>query len=220
MKTKTFILAALSAWLLASCGSSKNSVAAASGNTQERVMPKQKGDPIEDKVKEYSSDGFKTESMAFTMYEVIYSYRQKLIANSDLVEIISEGVGSSSFAAEMNAQNAASIKYATAAGSVISGGMERDFGNLSANKSWDAFHGAYVQDVANFIMPLIKKEMKFYKKEGGNYVVKVGYTVDEAKAAEARAKAAEKALEDVADGQVFGESVRKYIKERINVNNE
>ena len=163
--------------------------------------------------KDYAKDGYKSTSMAYTMEEKITEFRLKLKANTNLVEIVSQGEGVSSFSAEMAAENAASIRYATAAGSVIKGGIEREFGNITEN--YDKFHGSYIQNVAKFIMPLLKKQMMFSKKEGGTYYVKVGFLLDENKAKEAREKACDEALNTIANGQVFGKSVRKYVDEEV-----
>lgn len=208
--------------LITSCGSSKKAQQYNVPYSQQPqvVVPSQPkgGDPVEQMVKEYTADGFKTESMAFTMYESIATFRQKLISNSNLVEIVSDGEGASSFSAEMQAQNAAAIKYATAAGSVITGGMERDFGKVEGG-AYDVFHGAYVQDVASFVMPLLQKNMKFVKKSGDNYVVRVGYILDENSASKARNKAFDEALKKAGDGMTLGEGVRKYVKEFVKPEN-
>lgn len=219
MKVVFSILSVVMMGLFVSCGSSKK-VQSPYGQYPQQpqvVVPSQpQGDPIEQKVKEYTADGFKSESMAFTMYESIAAFRQKLISNSNLVEIISDGIGASSFAAEMQAQNAAAINYATAAGSVINGGMERDFGTVDKdNGAYDVFHGAYIQDVATFVMPLLQKSMKFVKKDGNDYVVRIGYVLDENNAFQAREKAFDKALKKAGDGMTLGEGIRKYVKETV-----
>lgn len=198
--------------MLSGCSSSKS---ATNGNT-DKSMQKDNYETIERLAKEYKAEGFVSESMAYSMEEKIAAFRNKLVNNENLVEIVSEGKGASSFAAEMQAQNAAAIQYATAAGSVVKGGMERDFGNT--NENWDAFHGSYVQNVADFIMPLLKKEMKFTKREDNLYVVKIGYILDEKSALEARTKAYDEAMKKIAGGMAFGEGVRKYIEEVIRPN--
>ena len=166
----------------------------------------------------WSRDGYRSTSMAYTMEEKIAAYRLKLKNNPDLVELTSSGDGKSSFSAEMAAQNAAALLYATAAGSIIQGGIEREFGNLNGN--YDAFHGSYIQDVAKYIMPLLHKEMKFSKKDGNVYSVMVGYTLSEEKASEVREKAFDEALNEqkktIENGQDFGLKVRKYVKENVN----
>lgn len=223
MKKNLFVgLSLVLMGLIASCGSSKNAQQYSGVYPQQSqvVVPSQPkgGDPVEQMVKEYTADGFKSESMAFTMYESIATFRQKLISNSKLIEIISDGEGASSFSAEMQAQNAAAIKYATAAGSVIKGGMERDFGKVEG-EAYDVFHGAYVQDVASFVMPLLEKNMKFIKKSGNSYIVRVGYILDEAKALQARSKAFDTALKKAGDGMTLGGGIRKYVNEDIKPDN-
>ncbi len=166
----------------------------------------------------WENDGYRVSSMAFTMEEKIADYRMKIKSNPDLVELTSEGDGKSSFSAEMAAQNAAALQYATAAGSIIQGGIEREFGNI--DEDYDKFHGSYIQDVAKYIMPLLHKEMKFSKREAGKYYVIVGYTLSEEKAEEIREKAFDEALDKsqktIKNGQDFGLKVRKYVKENVN----
>lgn len=221
MKKFSFLAAVAFAALLSSCGGSKQMANAGyynnpypqQGYVAPQPNPVVEEDPVGDLVKQFTADGYKTQSMAYTMRESISKFRTKLQSNENLVEVISDGSGSSSFAAEMSALNAAGIKYATQAGSVVRGGMERDFGALG--KDYDNFHGTYVQNVAKFIMPLMKAEMTFVKKEQGKYTVRIGYLIDEAKAAEARRNAFNEALKDQANGQVFGENARKYVDEIV-----
>ena len=168
--------------------------------------------------KKWENDGFRVTSLAFSMEEKIADFRMKIKSNPDLVELTSEGEGKSSFSAEMAAQNAAALQYATAAGSIIQGGIEREFGNIG--EDYDKFHGSYIQDVAKYIMPLLHKEMTFSKKEAGIYYVKVGYTLSEERASEVREKAFDEALNEqqktIKNGQDFGLKVRKYVKENVN----
>lgn len=197
--------------LFISCGSSKSITEGKDNHSSKAVSQL---------VKQFTDEGYKSSSMAFTMEEEITAFRKKLLSNSNLVEIFSEGKGPSSFAAEMAAQNAASIQYATAAKSVIEGGMEREFASTAENggPNYEVFHGAYTQNVASFITPLLKKEMKFSKLENGNYYVKIGYLIDENKASIAREKAFDKSLEKLANGQMIGEAIRKYVKEIVKPN--
>lgn len=204
MKKFTFFATIALAMSMLSCGSSKH--VANDGTIVEE-------DPVGNMVKEYTADGYKNQSMAYTMRESITKFRNKLQSNENLIEVISDGSGSSSFAAEMEALNAAAIKYAAQAGSTVRGGMEREFGSLG--KDYDNFHGAFVQNVAKFIMPLMKAEMTFVKQSQNGYSVRIGYIIDEDKAREARHNAFDEALKDQAHGMVFGENVRKYIDEVV-----
>lgn len=216
---KISILAVIGgAMLLGSCGGAKQMVTYTPQPIQAPVASPYNGtiieeDPVGDLVKQFTADGYKSQSMAYTMREIINKFRTKVQSNENLVEIISDGSGASSFAAEMSAANAACLKYATQAGSVVRGGMERDFGSLG--KDYDNFHGTYVQNVAKFVMPLLKAEMTFVKKEQNKYFVRIGYTLDEVKAAQARNNAFNEALQDEANGQIFGEQARKYVNEIV-----
>lgn len=168
---------------------------------------------VKELVAQYTAEGYKTQSMAYSMTESMTKFREKLQSNKNFIEIISDGSGASSFAAEMEALNAAGIKYATQAGSVIRGGMEREFGSLG--NDYDKFHGTYVQNVAKFIMPMMRAEMTFVKKEQNTYHVRIGYIIDEEQAKEARHNALNETLKEQAAGQVFGENVRKFVDETV-----
>ena len=221
---KFFILGMVAlAMFFQSCGGSKQVANAGyynnpypqfqqQGNTTPKVEVIQE-DPVGNLVKQFTADGFRTQSMAFTMRESITKFRSKLQSNEKLVDVYADGEGKTSTAAEMEALNAAAMKYATQAASVIKGGMERDFGSLG--EDYDNFHGTYVQNVAKYVMPLLKQEMTFIKKEQNLYVVRVGFIIDENKAADVRRKAVDEALENSANGLAFGEGVRKYINEIV-----
>ena len=194
MKKLAILTLAVLAIFMQSCSSSKNL------NVKELVA-------------QYTAEGYKTQSMAYSMTESMTKFREKLQSNKNFIEIISDGSGASSFAAEMEALNAAGIKYATQAGSVIRGGMEREFGSLG--NDYDKFHGTYVQNVAKFIMPMMKAEMTFVKKEQKTYHVRIGYIIDEEQAKEARHNALNETLKEQAAGQVFGENARKFVDETV-----
>ena len=194
MKKLAILTLAVLAIFMQSCSSSKNL------NVKELVA-------------QYTAEGYKTQSMAYSMTESMTKFREKLQSNKNFIEIISDGSGASSFAAEMEALNAAGIKYATQAGSVIRGGMEREFGSLG--NDYDKFHGTYVQNVAKFIMPMMRAEMTFVKKEQNTYHVRIGYIIDEEQAKEARHNALNETLKEQAAGQVFGENVRKFVDETV-----
>ena len=194
MKKLAILTLAVLAIFMQSCSSSKNL------NVKELVA-------------QYTAEGYKTQSMAYSMTESMTKFREKLQSNKNFIEIISDGSGASSFAAEMEALNAAGIKYATQAGSVIRGGMEREFGSLG--NDYDKFHGTYVQNVAKFIMPMMRAEMTFVKKEQKTYHVRIGYIIDEEQAKEARHNALNETLKEQAAGQVFGENARKFVDETV-----
>lgn len=241
MRTRSFIVCLASAamvQMLLACGSSKNAQAPYAyqqqqympqqqqyvpqqqaqpqGTPQQQIQPRV--DPVQQIVDEYTAAGFRSQSMAFTMYESIASFRQIFQSNPDAVEIVADGIGASTYAASMVALNAAATRYAMAAGSVIAGGLERDFGNIGEN--YDKFHGAFVQTVASYVVPMLQEKMKFVKKSGNGYEVRVGYVLMENRAKEARQRAVDEALQQVDNGQAFGAAVRKYVQEAVDPKKE
>ena len=91
MKKLAILTLAALAIFMQSCSSSKNL------NVKELVA-------------QYTAEGYKTQSMAYSMTESMTKFRDKLQSNKNFIEIISDGSGASSFAAEMEALNAAGIK--------------------------------------------------------------------------------------------------------------
>ena len=164
--------------------------------------------------KSYKSDGYKSESMLYTMEEEIIRFRQKVESGNYSV-LTSDGTGATSFAAEASALQAAASIYATAAGSSVKAALEREIG--SVGEYYDKYHGSYVQNVEKYITPLLKKEMKFIKQSGNAISVRVGYSIEENSAKKAREEALDATLKTVADGQAFGDAVRKYVDEKVKV---
>ncbi len=177
-------------------------------------LSKQGKKAVKQLVKRYTSEGYKSESMLYTMNEEITKFRQK-VESGDYTVLTSDGTGASSFAAEASALQAAASMYATAAGSVISTGMEREIGNIGEN--YDKYHGSYVQNVQKYITPLLKKEMKFIKNNGNIISVRVGYSINENSAKKAREEALDETVKTIAEGQAFGETVRKYVEQNVTV---
>lgn len=196
---------------LVSCGSSK----------QVEYKYSAKADPVEEIVREYKTDGYRQESMAFTMYELIKKHREKLQSNENLVEIYGEGEGLTSSGARQEALNAAAIAYATAAGSIVSGKMEREFTRTGKEK-FEMFHGAYIQDVSKFVMPLLKESMAFLKTDptDSSQRIKIAFLLDEDKARNARNEALNNALKKSELGQEFGQRIRDYVNEKVQPNQE
>lgn len=177
-------------------------------------LSKQGKKAVKELVKRYNSEGYKSESMLYTMSEEISRFRQK-VETGDYTVLTSDGAGASSFAAEASALQAAASLYATAAGSTITAGLEREIGNVGEN--YDIFHGSYVQNVQKYITPLLKKEMKFIKQNSNIVSVRVGYSIDEKSAKKAREEALDATVKTVAEGQAFGDAVRKYVEQNVSV---
>ncbi|MBQ6747113.1 MAG: hypothetical protein IJR07_08730 [Bacteroidaceae bacterium] len=177
-------------------------------------LSKQGKKAVKELVKRYNSEGYKSESMLYTMSEEISRFRQK-VETGDYTVLTSDGAGASSFAAEASALQAAASLYATAAGSTITAGLEREIGNVGEN--YDIFHGSYVQNVQKYITPLLKKEMKFIKQNSNIVSVRVGYSIDENSAKKAREEALDATVKTVAEGQAFGDAVRKYVEQNVSV---
>lgn len=197
------ILGMLSVWIL---------VLACCGIPQEAMAKK---NAIKDLEKQYKKEGYQCTSMAYTMYECIEAYRNKLQSHDNLIGIESQGSHASTFGAEQDAQSAAAANYALAAKSQISGSVKREL-----DKHSDDFEAKYMLNIQDYIMPLLQKEYKLQRKNGNYYEVRIAYTLDEYAAAKARKKAAEIALSDLGIDQDKGQSVIDDSQIRVDIDAE
>lgn len=227
MKTFTIPAIAIACTLLVSCGASKK---AASTDyqyelwKQQQMQQQQQTAKLQEeamsgskvKVKEWKAEGYSlTGSMStFTMYDLLE--RHNNLINSDptrYVPVFGTGIGIELSEARDYALNNAAITYASAAGSVVSGGLARQYSNFGEQGM--KLMGAYTQKVPEYILPLMRESLSVYKIENGKYNVQSYYVVDEIKAAEARSKAMDKALKETATEQIFGTSVDEWVKQFV-----
>lgn len=213
MKTKLFTaLALLALTLVASCGSTKES----STSYIEK-------DGAQQVVDELKADGYKpygSYSM-FTLYELVSKTRDMLLSDPERYQII-EGMGESIelSTAKNFALNNASITYATAAGSKVSGVMTTQFSNLTATTR-AKIAGVYQQKVSEYMMPLLKENYVVGKEVGDLMFVRAYYIIDEVKAKEVREKAMDSAVKELVGEinleQDFIKSISAMVEDRPNV---
>lgn len=177
--------------------------------------------PDEDVVTEWKKEGYKlTGAMStFTMRSCLDAHNKKVLENPERfvpLEGTSEGNKMSDLtSASLVAQNAAAINYAQRAGSVIEGGIARQFSNLAQSPQVTKLMGAYVQKVAQLIIPNMKESFSIYKEEENEYIVRTFFILDEDLAAKAREKAMQQALKETEMEQEFGNSVKMFTSEFV-----
>lgn len=120
--------------------------------------------------------------------------------------------------ARMFAENAAAIDYANACGSIISGGIARQFSNFS--ELGTKLMGAYTQKVAGKIVPFLHEAISVKRTQNNVLEVETYYLIDENDAYKVRKDAMDQALKETATEQVFGSAVDEWVKKFVQQGNE
>lgn len=120
--------------------------------------------------------------------------------------------------AMMYAQNAAAINYANACGSVVSGGIARQFSNFG--ELGTKLMGAYTQKVAEKIVPFLHEAIAVKRTQNNILEVEAYYLIDENDASKMRKDAMDQALRETATEQIFGSAVDEWVKKFVSQTNE
>lgn len=227
MKKSIIILAAAAALVVCSCGtmskqtgrSVTTTTTTTTTNTNTIVQPTPQrsiASGPEGKTREWQADGYRIDGTR-TMYDKLTAHYAKLDANEDLFEVEGTGIGSQKADARMYCLNLAAISYATAAKSVVEGGMATEFSNFS--DLGVKLMGAYTQKVQSAIVPFLKESVAVYRnitKDGKDKVeYDIYYIVDETKAAQVRKDAMDQALKETATEQIFGTAVDTWVNQFV-----
>lgn len=217
---KLFSIAVVAATIvLASCGggTTKQVVASSTGGG---INSKEVLTGPEGKVKEWKEQGFQISGAlsTFTMYDVLKMHNEKILSDTERYSSefgASDGPDKST--ARLGALMDASINYATRAGSVVSGGMGRQFSNFG--EMGNKLMGAYTQKVKEYVTPFLKESCAVCRpiiKNGKNlYEYEVFYILDEQKAKDVRKTAMDAALKETGTEQVFGTAVDEWVKKFV-----
>ena len=204
---KNFLIVAIATFFVWSCGSTKQTT----GPSDKSIAS-----GPEDRVKELQADGYKIDGSR-TMYDRLVAHYAQLDANPNLLEVTGNGIGNEKTEASMYCLNAAAAKYATAANSIVSGGIARDFSNFT--EPGTKLMGAYTQKVQQAITPFLKESIAVYRNTTVDGKSKIEfdiiYIVDETKVAQVRKDAMDQALKETATEQIFGTAVDKWVKEFV-----
>lgn len=217
---KISIIAALAAatlMLVSSCGAQKAATGSTTYQTTTSSGPIYKG--TEGKVREWQNEGFKPSgsNSTFTMYDMLQMHNDKILSDPDrYISVFGTGQAKDKASARYAALNNAATTYATQAGSVISGGMSRQFSDMSEDVT--KLMGAYTQKVQQYIMPYLKESVAVFKTENDiqtgkpEILFEVYYLLDEEKAMSVRKQAIDESLQETATEQVFGTAVDEWVK--------
>lgn len=235
---KIFVLAVTAAAMsLSSCGTSKKTsstdyqyqqwLAQQQQQTNNQIVSNKSNERkalsgSEAKVNEWTSKGFSVSGAmgTFTMYDLLEMHNKKVIENQDhLAPVFGTGVGPDKTTARYVALANAATTYATAARSVVSGGMSMQFSNFGEQGL--KLMGAYTQKVQEYITPNLKESVAVVRvvtedtKDKGKYEFEIYYIVDEDLASIARKKAMDAALKETATEQIFGNAVDEWVKKFV-----
>ena len=224
MKTKMSLFAVIMALFMVSCGSSKKSqnemmmmmmMQQMQGQNQNQAQTAPLVSEVDEKVQEWKSQGYQLTGAysTFTMKSLLVNHNKKAMDTERYQPIQGNGTGIEVSDARMYAQNDAAINYATAAGSVISGGLSRQFSNLG--DTGVKLVGAYTQKVAQFMAPYMKESFCLYRKNGNKIEVVSYYLIDQENAYQVRKNAMNHALKETATEQIIGQSIDEYVKQFV-----
>lgn len=216
MKTKMSLLAVAVVLFMASCGSSKKSQndqmmqmmmmmmqqqQQNQNQNQNFYQPQQQGTVLvsetDEKIQEWKSQGFQLTGTysTFTLKSLLENHNQKAMDTERYEPLQGNGEGSEISDSRMFAMNDAAIQYAVAAGSIIEGGMTRQFGSMT--QLGTKIVGAFVQKVPEFMIPSMQESFCLYRKNGNKTEVIAYYLIDQTKAYQARQKAMDAVLREV-----------------------
>lgn len=119
--------------------------------------------------------------------------------------------------------NAACVIYANEAGLQLKGRIANDMRGdaINPDAEIDNFYSAYSSKVEKEIRgELVRSYGLIRENKNGTYEMEVYYLLSEDKAAKARKRAFEQAAEESKAGQDYGEQIRKYVEEPVNVTGE
>ncbi len=219
---KTLLFVAMATLAVCSCGASRTATQTTTQTTTtttttvQPVPSKGVSSGPEGKVREWQADGYKIDGTR-TMYDKLVAHYAKLDANDSLVEVEGTATGTEKADARMYCLNDAAISYASAAKSIIEGGISRQFSNFT--ESGIKLMGAYTQKVQSAIVPFLKESVAVYRDatKNGKPVIEydIYYIVDENSAAKVRKDAIDQALRETATEQIFGTAVDEWVKQFV-----
>lgn len=217
------LLVSSSVMFIASCGSSKKTQNEAMMMQMMQMMQQQQNQgkinqsesDTEDKVKEWKEQGYQLTGAysTFTMKSVLEMHNQKAMDVERYQALQGNALGNEVSDSRMFALNDAATNYATAAGSIVSGGIARQFSNTG--EIGVKLVAAYTQKVAEFLTPHMRESFSLYRKNGNKIELMTYFLVDQENAYKARKNAMDAALKETATEQVFGTAVNEWVKEFI-----
>lgn len=173
------------------------------------------------KIAEWKSEGYSlTGSMStFTLQQALSSHNIKILSdNQRYIPVMGTSEGSRVTELSVSswvAQNDAAIRYAQAAGSIVSGGIARKFSNLSEQGS--KLVGAYTQKVSEYIIPLMKESFSLCRLNGSYYEVISYFIIDEETAVTARERALRESIKETDLEFELASEIDNWVKEFVKV---
>ena len=190
-----------------------------------KTMQKEAKKEYKRMMKRMKDEGWKIYGSGRSDEMTLLTHLQKLNDPNDETQVI---MGTCSQCKSKNVGNqrcmsSACVTYANEAGVQLKGRIAEDM-NADANNAdveFDRFYAAYSSKVEKEIRgELVRSYGLIRENKNGTYEMEVYYLLSENKAAKARKRAFEQAAEESQAGQDYGEKIRKYVEEPVDVTGE
>jgi hypothetical protein len=176
------------------------------------------------KTKEMKKDGWKVTGTSLTMEAAIMKHLRTFNSDDKNKELItSVSMCKSLNVCSAQALNNALVRYAENAASYVRGRVVSDlFNNASGDvpEEFDKFYAAYERLVSGEIKGEVQFSTAFEKQNGSGRAYQAWFIVNEDKAAQARARAMQRAFEETKLAQQYANQVADFVKAGFEVEGE
>jgi hypothetical protein len=168
------------------------------------------------KTKEMKKEGWKVTGSSLTLEAAIMKHLRTINSDDKNKELFADvSMCKSLNVCSAQALNNALIRYAENAGSYVRGRVVSDlFNNASGDvpEEFDKFYAAYERLVSAEIKGEVQFSVAFEKPNGSGRAYQAWFIVNEDKAAQARARAMQKAFEETKLAQQYANQVADFVK--------
>jgi hypothetical protein len=174
--------------------------------------------------KKLEKEGWKADG-SLPLENLLYKHYQKLL-DEEYQELVGNVAGNTSVTTLNQAQQWATtqalVSYAKSAGQTVRGRIAAEVGAGTANMpAADSFYEGYESKVEKEIRGELKKSFGIYKeKSNGGIDYRAYYLVNEEKAAKARLRAMELAMQESEFARANAEKISSFVQEAFKVENE
>ena len=183
---------------------------------QNKALEKARDKEYKAKIKEYKREGWKLSGSSRTLEVALLEHYEKL-KNPENTELVGEVSQAKSLnVAKQAAYNNALITYANLAGSTLRGRVTSDLqvDQSAEDGEFDKMYAAYERLVQAEIKGVLTESYAIVREDRrGNKEYKVFFIVNEEKAAAARLRAMERAMEETKAAQRYAREIADFVRE-------
>ena len=183
---------------------------------QNKALEKARDKEYKAKIKEYKREGWKLSGSSRTLEVALLEHYEKL-KNPENTELVGEVSQAKSLnVAKQAAYNNALITYANLAGSTLRGRVTSDLqvDQSAEDGEFDQMYAAYERLVQAEIKGVLTESYAIVREDRrGNKEYKVFFIVNEEKAAAARLRAMERAMEETKAAQRYAREIADFVRE-------